>query len=47
MQLHTSHNHIAAKGLARVYEIQVTGEINMSQEGVGPHPGDMESFKEL
>ena len=37
----------AAKGLALVYEIQVTGEINTSQEGERPHSDDKKSFKKL
>ena len=37
----------AAKGLASVYEIKVTGEINLSLEGEKPHPDSKESFKEL
>ena len=36
----------AAKELASVYESQVTGEIDMSQEGEGPHSDDNESFIE-
>ena len=37
----------AAKGLASVYEVQVTVEINLSLEGERPHPDGKESFKEL
>ena len=36
----------AAKELASVYEIQVTNEIDMSQEREGPHSDDNESFME-
>ena len=36
----------AAKELASVYESQVTGEIDMSQEGEGPHSDDNKSFIE-
>ena len=37
----------AAKGHTLVCEIQVNGEINMSQEGEEPHSDGKESFKEL
>ena len=36
----------AAKGFTSVYEIQVTCEINVSQEGEGPHFDVKEWFKE-
>ena len=40
--------HVSSKGtIASIYEIQVTGGINMSQEGEGPQSDDKESFKEL
>ena len=40
-------NTSAAKELVSVYEIQITGEINMSQEDERPHSDDKEWFKEL
>ena len=36
-----------AKELVSIYEIQVTGEINMSQEDERPRSDDKEWFKEL
>ena len=36
----------AVKELTSVYETQVTGEIDMSQEGEGPHSDDNKSFIE-
>ena len=46
--LHTCPNHVCSKGtIASIYEIQVTGGINMSQEGEGPQSDDKESCEEL
>ena len=37
----------ASKGVALVYEIQVTGKINISLEVERPHSDNKELFKEL
>ena len=34
----TSHNHLSNKDTFSVYEIQITGEINMCKQGKRLHP---------